>query len=431
MFLLMLVIEWERRVRNPDGGTTTYTYSHKITWIVGALVLAWLTWFLLSRYLRARALRRRPRNINHKLLRRVIKVKSELSSRYLRPGFSGRIHAVGIGLLRSSEYCIQVFINDVNEEMWAGAGAATLPPSYRGVPVVLIEMPMAGFLSDPNPAPLIEPDHYSHGIRHQQEIIIGGLSGANTNLTGQSGTIGYFCTRRTKLPRRKEIYLLSNSHVFADLRKTTVDDSDLIMQPSPGEAGGNRPIGMLVNFSTLKFDAGLNEPNHVDAAIAKLWEPQRHSPVIPLIGAVRGYVEKKDINLGEAVRKFGRTTGYTEGTVFSIYLDIWIRYDRTGQSAFFQNQILIEPALPQFTKFVSKGDSGSLVVDAAQHAIGLVFGGMSEATTATPPVPSLTATAGIDPASEKLKRVESYGVANPISEVMDRLKIELVIEPAS
>jgi len=179
----------------------------------------------------------------------------------------------------------------------------------------------------------------------------------------------------------------------------------------------------------VKFDT-LQEPNHVDAAIAKLWEPQRHKAVIPLIGAVRGYVNKQDISLGEAVRKFGRTTGYSEGTVFSIYLDIWIRYDRTGQLAFFQNQILIEPALPQFAKFVSKGDSGSLLVDANQHALGLVFGGMSDAEAATPAVPKMAAP-GTDPAAEKLKRVECYGLANPISEVMDRLKIELMVEPGA
>src|SRR6185503_16375783 len=175
--------------------------------------------------------------------------------------------------------------------------------------------------------------------------------------------------------------------VFADLRKTKVDDTDLIMQPSPGEAASNRPIGMLVNFSTVKFEGALTEPNHVDAAIAKLWGPQRHNPVIPLIGAVKGHVVKRDIELGEAARKFGRTTGYTEGRIFSIYLDIWIRYDRTGQSAFFKNQFLIEPALPTFSKFVSKGDSGSLVVDAEQHAIGLIFGGMSETAESTPALP--------------------------------------------
>ncbi len=195
------------------------------------------------------------------------------------------------------------------------------------------------------------------------------------------------------------------------------------MQPSPGEPASNRPIGTLVNYSALKFD-NISEPNHVDAAIARLWGPQQHQPLIPLIGAVKGYVEKKDIEIGETARKFGRTTGYTEGSIFSIYLDIWIRYDRTGQSAFFQNQFLIEPDAPKFTKFVAKGDSGSLVVDANQHAIGLVFGGMAELPESLR-TPQNVARAVGD--SNTPKRIESYGVANPISEVLERLKIELVV----
>jgi hypothetical protein len=416
---------------NGNGGTNFYYYYDEITWVVGALGLAWLTWFLVRRYRRAQALRRRPRRTNYKLLKRVVKIKSGLSSRYLQPGFSGRIHAVGIGMLGgSNEYCIQVFINDANEELWAGAGAATLPNSYRGVPLVLIEMPMADFLSDAglsSPAALDQSHQYPNGIREHQEVIIGGISGANANLTGQSGTIGYFCTRKSKLPRRKEIHLLSNSHVFADLRKARVDDGDLIMQPSPGEPASNRPIGMLVSFSALKFEADIKKPNHVDAAIARLWGPQRYNPVIPLIGAVKGYVEKKDVEIGETARKFGRTTGYTEGRIFSIYLDIWIRYDRTGKSAFFQNQFLIEPALPEFTKFVSKGDSGSLLVDGEQHAIGLIFAGMSELSESNRALPNIEAPVGIDPATDNPKRIESYGVANPIREVLDRLKIELLV----
>lgn len=415
---------WSRA--DGSGGTISYYYSDEITWIVGALALAWLTWFLVSRYLRARALRRRPRRTNYKLLERVVKIKSELSARYLRPGFSRTIHAVGVGMLGgANEYCIQVFINDANEEMWVGSGAATLPNSYRGIPVIPIEMPVGGFLVDAGLSSPAPGNQYPNGIREAQEVIIGGISGANTNLTGQSGTIGYFCTRKSKLPRRKEVHLLSNSHVFADLRKAKVDDGDVIMQPSPGEPASNRPIGTLVNFSALKFDGDINDPNHVDAAIARLFEPQRHNPLIPLIGAVKGYVEKKDVEIGEAVRKFGRTTGYTEGRIFSIYLDIWIRYDRTGQSAFFQNQFLIEPALPGFTKFVSKGDSGSLVVDAAQHAIGLIFAGMSEVSESTRALPNIEANS--DPAIDQPKRIEGYGVANPISEVLDRLKIELLV----
>jgi len=428
MFILILGkhLVWSRP--NGNGGTNYYYYYDEITWVVGALALAWVTWFFVRRYRRARALRRPTRRANYRLLKRIVRIKRELSARYLRPGFSANIHAVGIGMLSGgNEYCIQVFINNANEEMWRGSGAATLPDSYRGVPVSLIEMPVAGFLSDVDLSSIAMWDQYPQGIREYQEVIVGGISGANTNLTGQSGTIGYFCTRKSRLPRRREIHLLSNSHVFADLRKAKVDDGDLIMQPSPGEPASNRPIGALVNFSALKFDSDIKEPNHIDAAIAKLWGPHRHKPVIPLIGSVKGYVEKKDIEIGEAARKFGRTTGYTEGRIFSVYLDIRVRYDRTGQSAFFQNQLLIEPALPNSTKFVAKGDSGSLLVDAEQYAIGLIFAGSSEKPESPRALPNIETIGQIDPATNKPKRIESYGVANPISEVLDRLNIELLV----
>jgi hypothetical protein len=413
LFIFAKHLMWSRY--NADGGITSYYYDNALIWIAGALALAWLTWFLVTRYLRSRALRRRPRRVNYRLLKRIVKIKNEFSRQYLRRGFSSNIHAVGIGMLAGNEYCIHVFFNDTNQEMWNGSGTARLPDRYRGVPIVQIEMPAAGFLSAAGVSSPAAPEQYPNGIREYQEVIIGGISGANTNLTGQSGTIGYFCTRKSKLPRRKEIHLLSNSHVFADLRKGIVDDGDLIMQPSPGEPGSNRPIGMLVDFSSLDFYSDVNEPNHIDAAIARLWGPHQHKPLLPLIGPIKGYVARKDVEIGEGVRKFGRTTGYTEGCIFSIFLDIWIRYDRTHQSAFFKNQLLIKPALPEFQRFVGKGDSGSLLVDEEQRAIGLIFGGTSEVTDST------------RSRNDSTERIEGYGVANPISEVMERLKIELLV----
>jgi hypothetical protein len=420
--ILMLAFEkhvlWSRT--NPDGGTTTYYYSDEMTWIVGALALAWLIWYLVARYARQMKMRRPPRRKNHKRLRQVVKVKNELSSRYLQPGFSANIHAIGIGML-GGDYCIQVFVADADDELWGGSGSAPLPDSYRGIPLTLVPMPAAGFLSVPvlNAA----ANQYQNGIRDYQDVIIGGISGANANLTGQSGTIGYFCTRKSALPGRKQVYILSNSHVLADLRKAGVDEADLIVQPSPGESDSNRPIGSLATFFTLKFNGSTNEPNYIDAALARLWSPHQYQSVLPFIGAVKGYAVKNDIQLGEAVRKFGRTTGYTEGRVFSIFLDIWIRYDRTGQSAFFKEQLLIEPAPPDFEKFVSKGDSGSLLVDEKQNAVGLIFAGTSDA-----PEFSSSATAKpIGSGADKPARIEGYAVANPIDEVLNRMKIELLL----
>lgn len=425
ILLLAKHVVWSRHDSN--GGTMTLYYYDEMTWIIAALALALLTWFLVNRYRRAQALRRRPRSTNYKLLKKVVKIKHDLSSHYLKPGFSSSIHAIGIGKLTGSDdYCIQVFTNDANQELWVGAGTTQLPPAYRGVPLVLIEMPMAGFLSESTSASPAQAEQSVNGIREHQEVIIGGISGANSNLTGQSGTIGYFCTRTSRFSRRKEVHLLSNSHVFADLRKTAIDEHDLIMQPSPGEPASNRPIGILVNFSPLKFNGPLSEPNHIDAAIAKLWAAERHNPLIPFIGSIKGHVEKSDVEIGESARKFGRTTGYTEGTIFSIFLDIWIQYDRTGQAAFFHDQFLIEPVLPKFPKFVAKGDSGSLVVDENQHAIGLVFGGMAELPESLSKSPESEQNRRTESADAP-KRVESYGVANPISEVLDRMKIELLV----
>lgn len=415
-------VVWSRS--DGRGGTITY-YLDEVTWVVAALAAAWLAWLLVRRWRRALSLKRRPRRADGAALKRVVRHKDELSSRYLRPGFSRNIHAVGVGLAGGA-YCIQVFVADAADELWDGAGATALPDRFRGVPLVLFEMPPAGFLSDADASQQASGEHHPEGIRDAQEVIVGGISGAHANLAGQSGTIGYFCTRRSVLPRRREVYLLSNSHVFADLRKKGIDEADVIMQPSPGEPSSNRPVGTLVDFSSLKFEDDAQDANHVDAAIARLWGAQPHKPVIPFVGAVKGYVEMKDVEIGEAARKFGRTTGYTEGRVLSVHFDVRVRYDRTGQTAFFRDQLLVEPDAPRFPRFVAKGDSGSLLVDARQHAIGLIFAGKSDAALTRATQTEAGRAQTTDAAAEKPRRVEGYGVANPIGEVLSRLKIELL-----
>lgn len=416
--MLLFIIEkhliWSRT--NADGGTTSYYYYDWITWLVVGLILLSLTLVLIRAYLRTRALRRprqQPR-ANYRMLKRVIKRKRKVSQQYLRPGFSTNIHAVGIGRI-GDEYCIQVFVSDATREWSIGSGAASLPATFEGTLLIMVEMAPALFMA--NCDSVTEPPLYQNGIREREDVILGGISGANTNLTGESGTIGYFCTRKRKFSRCTETFLLSNSHVFADLCRTDINDSDLIVQPSPGEAVSNRPIASLVKFSPVTFD-DIDRPNHIDAAIAKLWPPNPHKLVVPFVGAVKGYVKKEHIELGETVCKFGRSTGRTTGHVSSICLDIWILYNRTGRSAFFQDQVLIEPDLPEFTSFARSGDSGSLVFDANQHALGLIFAGRTD----SPAPPESVA---------NVRRIESYGVANPISEVLDRLKIELLIEDKS
>jgi hypothetical protein len=415
-------------VQNADGSRTEYDYYDRYTVIVLALVLAWMTWFFVRQYIRARAMRRKPRRQNQKkTLRRVVKLKNELSSRFLRKGVSKKIHAVGVGKLAGGEHCIQIFINDSDEKMFENSPSEPIPNPYKNVPVVLISMPQASFLSEENVFGHFSADEYRKVIRDRQEVMMGGISGANTNLTNQYGTIGYFCRRKSLLPRRSEVYLLSNSHVFVDLKKGTVDEHDLIMQPSPGESASNRAVGELAFFSPIKLENDTDEANFVDAALAKLWREQPHRLMIPMIGAVKGFVQCKDVEVGETARKFGRTTGFTSGKVFSVYLDIRLKYDRTGQNAFFKNQILITPDKPDYEKFVDKGDSGSLLVDAENYASGLIFAGANSSEAFKTKLSETDENARLTAEIDVVEKIEHCGVANPMSDVLSRMKMELML----
>ena len=407
-------------------GRTDYYYYDEITWIVGVLTLSWMAWFVIRRVIQARKqIRGSDKSGNQqKSLRRVINAKNELSHRYLKKGVSENIHAVGIGKTNGA-HCIQVFTNSASEDVSINSRTAAVPGEYKDIPVLLIEMPEASFLGaevSKGLADQNEDTYFSSGetpspIRDRQDVILGGISGANANLNGQSGTIGFFCKKRSVIHRKSATYLLSNTHVFADLRNPEIDEHDLIVQPSPGEPKKSDPIGELTGYSDLKLDNDIDDPNTTDAAIAKLWRNQEYQMLVPMIGGIKGYAKKEDVEVGEFARKFGRTTGFTAGNVFSIYLDIWIKYDRTGQKAFFKDQILIEPN-NDFEKFVDKGDSGSLVVDGENYASGLIFAGASGKLQ--------TEDALSEESVQVDAKVDGYGVANPISDVLNELKVDFI-----
>ncbi|HMS41166.1 MAG TPA: hypothetical protein PKE69_13125 [Pyrinomonadaceae bacterium] len=411
----MILAFFEKHLIWTNGKKFLYYYD-EITWIVAALVLAWIVWYFVSRYLRAKSLRRAPRSNNVSALRKIVKIKNELTARWLCKGASKKIHAIGIGKLPNGEYCIQIFINDANEPPFNANPTEQIPNVYKNIPLIIVAMPNASFLSAENHFANFSTDAYRKLIRGHQETIIGGISGANANLDNNSGTIGYFCRKKSFITRRSEIYLLSNSHVFADLRRMNIEAHDFILQPSPGEGTNSRPIAELTQLSPLKFDNDVTDANFIDVAIAKLFHGQSHKFLLPFIGEIKRFVKKEDAEIGEKAQKFGRTTGYTSGNLFSVALDIWIKYDRTGKVAFFADQFLVETDKTNYEKFVDKGDSGSLLVDEENNAVGLIFAG---------------ANGKIDLKDSEQNAqivVNNYGVANPISEVMNKMKIELVFD---
>lgn len=117
--------------------------------------------------------------------------------------------------------------------------------------------------------------------------------------------------------------------------------------------------------------------NLADCALARPIDPFMFSDDIKNIGMV---YEPKAPTLGMRVRKFGRTTEYTEGNITLLNATVNINYStiRGPRTARFVGQVITE-------SMSQGGDSGSLIVDITENkAVGLLFAGSNLATIFTP-----------------------------------------------
>ena len=187
-----------------------------------------------------------------------------------------------------------------------------------------------------------------------------------------AGTIG--CRLRDT---SGNIFALSNNHVYADENLASIGDN--VLQPGTFDDGVNPDdaIGTLTAFEPIRFYPPF-VLNTIDAAIAECSEATLGNSTpeggygIPNSTPTGAYI-------GQAVQKYGRTTGLTKGTVVAVNGAFFVGYG-TG-SAIFVDQIVVEPG-----GFSDGGDSGSLVVtdDLDCNPVGLLFAGSSTQTIVNP-----------------------------------------------
>ncbi|KEI01034.1 trypsin-like serine protease [Clostridium botulinum] len=160
-----------------------------------------------------------------------------------------------------------------------------------------------------------------------------------------------------------DYYLLSANHVLAG--GNTVPLGTTIVQPGVDDGGiaSRDAIGKLSKFIPLNYITPTAQPeNFVDCAIAKLSRKSILSPFIAIIGKLKGTHPPV---LESHVQKSGRTSELTLGQITSIRCTIKVNFE-SGQ-CLFKNQILA-------TKMSEAGDSGSILVDSNNFAIGLLVG---------------------------------------------------------
>ena len=233
-------------------------------------------------------------------------------------------------------------------------------------------------------------------------VIPPGVSLGHINVT--AGTFGCL------VQRADQLFILSNNHVLANVNQA--QRGDPILQPGRHDGGTPQDqVATLADYIPLDFGGGaptcnlagaveksLNAlagalgsshrlltyqqtagRNQVDAALAQPNDPRAVTPEILGIGRPRG---TRAATLGTAVKKSGRTTGYTQGLITQIDVTSQVAYG-PGQATFYGQLMASGMSAP--------GDSGSAVLDMDNYVIGLLFAGSDAATLVNPIQPVLQA----------------------------------------
>ncbi|AYF55237.1 hypothetical protein DFH04_07795 [Clostridium novyi] len=193
------------------------------------------------------------------------------------------------------------------------------------------------------------------------------------------------------LVKDKYLYILSSNHVFALNNDAPIGST--ILQPAVEDGGKiqKNVIGHLSRYIPISFIKGSIEPeNIVDCALCKVINRSFVLSDIAFIGKPKGVALPR---LNENVTKVGRTTERTTGKVN--YLSATFKVDCSRHStrmALFKNQIVT-------TRIGQGGDSGSLLLNENNYALGLYMGSSRYLT-----------------------------IFNPIQEVLDSLKVKLVTD---
>lgn len=217
-----------------------------------------------------------------------------------------------------------------------------------------------------------------------------------------AGTFGALVKDR----KTGEPLILSNNHVLANAtngadNRAHIGDPILLPGPHDGGVLDKNLIGRLHRFkpvmktyvqsscpkaATVEFWANAlckvmapayavrvvrqsDGINKIDAALAKPVNPDAINPSIMGIGEIRGVAEAE---AGMSVVKSGRTTGITKGTIQAVHATVQVEMG-DGEQAEFHDQIVATP-------MSQGGDSGSLVLDDRNRAVGLLFAGSDKSS---------------------------------------------------
>lgn len=184
------------------------------------------------------------------------------------------------------------------------------------------------------------------------------------------GSLGYFL----HVIKEKKIMALTCYHVV----RNNLEDFNIKDTTIP-----NRSFEMTLESLSSDFGNTLDGciDDKLDAALIDLFDNVKADLRIPLIGKVNTPrdIDPSDINTRIAVRMFGAKSEFKQGTIIGIAKEPLIHYG--SQNKKLHDLIVVKN---QDGPFSEEGDSGSLVVDKNNAAIGIVVAGNKDHTLLIP-----------------------------------------------
>ncbi|AYF55425.1 hypothetical protein G8S21_10455 [Clostridium botulinum C] len=260
--------------------------------------------------------------------------------------FLNKRNVVGLGLgykvkngFYTNQLCLQVFVsrkyseNEINIK-------DKIPSMYKGI---LTDVKETGYFKACSLNKKIRP-------------VLGGYSISVYKGNEIYGTAGCVVTNGVNK------FVLSTNHVLTKINKLYMHFP--IIQPACVYGGTySDTIATLHRYIPLHlFNGGEPPINLTDCALGLLTNANIMNPEIAFIGKVTCVKSPK---LGIPVRKVGAMSELTEGIITSINANHTVTYTN-GEVAFFKDQILT-------SNMAVKGDSGSILIDKNNCAIGLLF----------------------------------------------------------
>lgn len=272
--------------------------------------------------------------------------------------FFNKPNVIGVGLgfkqirgCSTKQQCITVYVTK-KLPCYALPLSAMVESLYKGIPTDVIE---SGVFQD------------FRSLKDRIRPTVGGcsISASIGSLTGSLGCLAQDISN---------LYILTCNHIIANYNKTPLDTP--VIQPGRQD-GGKAPDDTVANLAKFVPLLPINpllpwaqQPkNIVDAAIAKVSNPDLTSPIIAIVNRPPQGIIGPVLDL--PIKKVGINTELTQGVITSVNTTIQV-----GNYLYTKQIISNLKSVP--------GDSGALVLDDKDRAVGLLKAGTNLTSIISP-----------------------------------------------